>query len=82
MVKDSPARIDPEEAAIGRPTPTARRLVEARRGHLGPRTWRPCSPPATVRGGAGAASSPSRSLLTLISDLAVLLLAIRSVVTP
>ena len=24
-----PARIDPEEAAIGRPTPTARRLVEA-----------------------------------------------------
>ena len=23
-----PARIDPEEAAIGRPTPTARRLVE------------------------------------------------------
>ena len=28
-VNDSPARIDPEEAAIGRPTPTARRLVEA-----------------------------------------------------
>ena len=28
-MKDSPARIDPEEAAIGRPTPTARRLVEA-----------------------------------------------------
>ena len=26
---DSPARIDPEEAAIGRPTATARRLVEA-----------------------------------------------------
>ena len=25
----SPARIDPEEAAIGRPTATARRLVEA-----------------------------------------------------
>ena len=25
----SPARIDPEEAAIGQPTPTARRLVEA-----------------------------------------------------
>ena len=24
-----PARTDPEEAAIGRPTPTARRLVEA-----------------------------------------------------
>ena len=28
-MKDSPARTDPEEAAIGRPTPTARRLVEA-----------------------------------------------------
>ena len=28
-MKDSPARIDPEEAAISRPTPTARRLVEA-----------------------------------------------------
>ena len=28
-MKDSPARIDPEEAAIGRPTQTARRLVEA-----------------------------------------------------
>ena len=28
-MNDSPARIDPEEAAIGRPTPTARRLVEA-----------------------------------------------------
>ena len=29
MVKDSPARIDPVEAAIGRPTATARRLVDA-----------------------------------------------------
>ena len=29
MMKDSPARTDPEEAAIGRPTQTARRLVEA-----------------------------------------------------
>ena len=29
LVKDSPARIDPEETAIGRPTATARRLVEA-----------------------------------------------------
>ena len=28
-VNDLPARIDPEEAAIGPPTPTARRLVEA-----------------------------------------------------
>ena len=28
-MNDSPARTDPEEAAIGRPTPTARRLVEA-----------------------------------------------------
>ena len=28
-MKDSPARIDTEDAAIGRPTPTARRLVEA-----------------------------------------------------
>ena len=28
-MNDSPARIDPEEAAIGRQTPTARRLVEA-----------------------------------------------------
>ena len=28
-MKDSPDRIDPEEAAIGRPTQTARRLVEA-----------------------------------------------------
>ena len=28
-MNDSPARIDPEEAAIGRPTQTARRLVEA-----------------------------------------------------
>ena len=28
-MNDSPARIDPEEAAIGRPTATARRLVEA-----------------------------------------------------
>ena len=28
-MNDSPVRIDPEEAAIGRPTPTARRLVEA-----------------------------------------------------
>ena len=28
-MNDSPARIDPEEAAIGRPTPTAHRLVEA-----------------------------------------------------
>ena len=28
-MNDLPARIDPEEAAIGRPTPTARRLVEA-----------------------------------------------------
>ena len=28
-MNDSPARIDSEEAAIGRPTPTARRLVEA-----------------------------------------------------
>ena len=28
-MNDSPARIDPQEAAIGRPTPTARRLVEA-----------------------------------------------------
>ena len=28
-MKDSPARIDPEEAEIARPTPTARRLVEA-----------------------------------------------------
>ena len=29
VVNDLPARIDPEEAEIGRPTPTARRLVEA-----------------------------------------------------
>ena len=28
-MNDWPARIDPDEAAIGRPTPTARRLVEA-----------------------------------------------------
>ena len=28
-MNDSPARIDPDEAAIGRPTVTARRLVEA-----------------------------------------------------
>ena len=28
-MNDLPARTDPEEAAIGRPTPTARRLVEA-----------------------------------------------------
>ena len=28
-MNDSPARTDPEEAAIGRPTQTARRLVEA-----------------------------------------------------
>ena len=28
-VNDSPARIDPEQATIGRPTQTARRLVEA-----------------------------------------------------
>ena len=28
-MKDSPARTDPEEAVIERPTPTARRLVEA-----------------------------------------------------
>ena len=28
-MNDSPARTDPEEATIGRPTPTARRLVEA-----------------------------------------------------
>ena len=28
-MNNSPARIDPEETAIGRPTPTARRLVEA-----------------------------------------------------
>ena len=28
-MKDWPTRIDPEEAAIGRPTGTARRLVEA-----------------------------------------------------
>ena len=28
-MNDSPARIDPAEAAIGRPTATARRLVEA-----------------------------------------------------
>ena len=28
-MNDSPARTDPEEAAIGRQTPTARRLVEA-----------------------------------------------------
>ena len=28
-MNDSPARIDPQEAAIGRPTQTARRLVEA-----------------------------------------------------
>ena len=28
-MNDWPARTDPEEAAIGRPTPTARRLVEA-----------------------------------------------------
>ena len=28
-MNDSPARIDPEEAAIGRPTQTARRRVEA-----------------------------------------------------
>ena len=28
-MNDSPARIDPEEAAIGQPTQTARRLVEA-----------------------------------------------------
>ena len=28
-MKDSPARIAPAEAAIGPPTPTARRLVEA-----------------------------------------------------
>ena len=28
-MNDSPARTDPEEAEIGRPTPTARRLVEA-----------------------------------------------------
>ena len=28
-MNDRPARIDPEEAEIGRPTPTARRLVEA-----------------------------------------------------
>ena len=28
-MNDSPARIDPEDGAIGRPTPTARRLVEA-----------------------------------------------------
>ena len=27
-MNDWPARIDPEEAAIGRPTQTARRLVE------------------------------------------------------
>ena len=36
-VNDSPARTDPEEAAIGRPTPTARRLVEA---SVGPNTRR------------------------------------------
>ena len=149
-MNDLPARIDPDEAAIGRPTETARRLVEAsvslntrrayagalrrldawldgralddaalaaylaelhdaggasssasmavaaacfraklagqptpasertarvlpaigglpalggaaRRGRSGSRTWRPCSPPATGRGGAGVASSPRRS---------------------
>ena len=32
------------------------------RGRSGSRTWRPCSPPATGRGGAGAGSSPRRSL--------------------
>ena len=150
-MNDSPARIDPEEAAIERPTQTALRLVEAsvspntRRAYAGAlrrldawldgrelhdvtlaaylaelhdagrasssaamavaaacfraklagqpapagertarvlagyrrtasdrgrgqarpfagsRTWRPCSPPATGRGGAGAASSPTKS---------------------
>ena len=33
----------------------------ARRGRSGSRTWRPCSPPATGRDGAGAPSSPTRS---------------------
>ena len=150
-MNDSPARIDPEDAVIGRPTATARRLVEAsvsqntrrayagalrrldvwldgrelddaalaaylaelhdagrasssasmavaaacfraklagqpapagertarvlarlpadslaiavgaRRGRSGSRTWRPSSPPVIGRGGAGTASSPSRS---------------------
>ena len=41
-MNDSPARIDPEEAEIGRPTQTARRLVEA------------SVSPNTRRAGAGA----------------------------
>ena len=35
--------------------------AEARRGRSGPRTWRPCSPPATGGGGADGASSPRKS---------------------
>ena len=52
-MNDSPARIDPEEAAIGRPTPTARRLVEA---SVSPNTRR------AVRRSAPAGWTPGREL--------------------
>ena len=55
------SRCEPRVGIIGRPvTPGARRLPADRqqsrgrgwRGPSGPRTWRPCSPPAIVRAGA------------------------------
>ena len=41
---------------------------EVRRGRSRSRTWLPCSPPATGRGVAGAASSPTRSPLETGAD--------------
>ena len=35
-----------------------------KRGRSGSRTWPPCSPPATDRGGEGVAASPNRSPLS------------------
>ena len=45
---------------IGGPPPIG---GAGRRGRSGSRSWRPCSPPATGRVGAGAASSPTKVAL-------------------
>ena len=54
-----PARLLPESSpATAELPPTA---AAARLARLAPPTWRPCSPPATGRGAAAGASSPTRS---------------------
>ena len=67
-MNDWPARIDPEEAAIGQPTPTARRLVEA---SVSPNTRRHtlarCA--ASTLGLMGASSRNDAALATYLTEL-------------